>query len=101
MALAVGAGAGSMGAIAADRFTDTVIGAATAVAVAWGTSRHFPRRPVRARSRRAEAPITAVRQANAAGTSFTRAGRRARVELRYELIHHLSVLDRAVADAPG
>lgn len=98
--LAVGAGGGSMAAIATDRFTDTVIGAATAVAVTWGTSWFFPRRLVRAQARRAQAAVTAVRQANAAGTSFTPAGRRARVELQYELIHHLSVLDRAVADDP-
>ncbi|WLQ51970.1 FUSC family protein [Streptomyces poriferorum] len=98
--LAVGTGADSVAALTADRFSDTVIGALTAVAVTWGTSWFFPRRLVRAQSRRAEAAIAAVRRTNAAGAASAPEGRRALVELQYELIHHLSVLDRAVADDP-
>ncbi|MCX5395538.1 FUSC family protein [Streptomyces sp. NBC_00102] len=98
--LAVGTGGGSAAAITADRFTDTFIGAATAVAVTWATSWAFPRRLVRSQSARAATAIAAVRRTTADGASFAPEGRRARVELQYELIHHLSVLDRAVADDP-
>ncbi|MFB6956964.1 FUSC family protein [Streptomyces sp. NPDC056309] len=100
--LAVGAGdtGSTVAAITSDRFTDTAIGAATAVAVTWATSWIFPRRLVRTQSARAAAAITAVEHVNDTGASFSPEGRRARVELQYELIHHLSVLDRAVADDP-
>ncbi|GAB2442580.1 FUSC family protein [Streptomyces incanus] len=94
------AGGGTVTGIITDRFADTVIGAATAVAVTWGTSWVFPRRLVRTQSARAAAAITAVQRVNAAGASFAPEGVRARVELQYELIHHLSVLERAVADDP-
>lgn len=60
--LAVGAVGSPMGAIAADRFTDTVIGAATTVAVTRGAGRYFPRRRVRARPRRAEPAVPAARR---------------------------------------
>ncbi|MER5185187.1 FUSC family protein [Streptomyces sp. NPDC002896] len=94
------AGGGTVAGITTDRFTDTVIGAATAVAVTWGTSCVFPRRLVHAQSARAAAAITAVKRLNVAGASFSPEGCRARVELQYELIHHLSVIERAVADDP-
>ncbi|MFD6531751.1 FUSC family protein [Streptomyces sp. NPDC060184] len=99
--LAVGpSGGAGVAAITADRFTDTFIGAATAVVVTWGTSWAFPRRLVRSQSARAATAIAEVRRTTAEGASFAPEGRRARVELQYELIHHLSVLERAVADDP-
>ncbi|WP_371602488.1 FUSC family protein [Streptomyces sp. NBC_01220] len=97
--LAVGTSADSVAALTADRLSDTVIGALAAVAVTWGTSWFFPRRLVRAQSRRAEAAIAAVRRTNAAGAASAPKGRRALVELRYELIHHLIVLDRPTTPA--
>ncbi|MFF1460419.1 FUSC family protein [Streptomyces sp. NPDC058330] len=83
-----------------DRFTDTLIGAAAAVAVTWGTSWFFPRRLVRSQSIRAAAALAAAEDANRAGTQFSAEGRSARAELQYELIHHVSILDRAVRDDP-
>ncbi|MGW4335439.1 FUSC family protein [Rhodococcus koreensis] len=93
---ATGAG-GTVATIIFDRTLDTVIGALAAVAVTWGTSWFFPRRLVRSQSNRAEAAIAAVERVD---DPFSPEGRRARAELQYELIHHLSILDRAVADDP-
>lgn len=91
---------GSLDTLLGDRLLDTLIGAAAAVLVTWATSRHFPERLLRAQSRRAQAAIAAVEAVNADGTAFTEAGRRARVELQYELLHHLTVVDRAIGDDP-
>ncbi|GAA4188254.1 hypothetical protein GCM10022288_14480 [Gryllotalpicola kribbensis] len=81
-----------------DRFTDTVIGALSAAAVTWGTSWFFPRRLVRAQSARSAAAVAKLEQLNDAGDAFSDVGRKARVELQYELTHHLSILERAVAE---
>lgn len=86
--------------LAFDRFGDTVIGAAVAVAVTWGTSWVFPRRLVRAQSARSATAIAAAEHAMRTGDPFSAAGRRARAELHYELNQHHSILDRAVADDP-
>ncbi|WP_454394662.1 FUSC family protein [Streptomyces sp. JNUCC 63] len=91
---------GTVASLAFDRFTDTLIGATTALVVTWGTSWFFPRRLVRSQSLRAAAALAAVEDANRAGDQFSAKGRRARAELQYELIHHLSILDRAVRDDP-
>ncbi|MBO3680424.1 FUSC family protein [Streptomyces sp. NEAU-YJ-81] len=91
---------GTMASLSFDRFSDTLIGAMTAVAVTWGTSWFFPRRLVRAQSPRTAAALAAVEDVNRTGDQFSPEGRRARVELQYELIHHLSVLERAVRDDP-
>ncbi|MFD7204273.1 FUSC family protein [Streptomyces sp. NPDC059893] len=103
MALLAVEASGSGGTVAAltfDRFTDTVIGALTAFAVTWGTSWFFPRRLVQSQSARSLVSITTVEQANQAGDPFTAEGLCARAELQYELVHHLSILERAVADDP-
>lgn len=81
-----------------DRLVETMIGALAAVLVTWATSRCFPERLLRAQSRRARAAVTAVDDVNAHDAAFTDRGRTARVELQFELLHHLTVVERAVAD---
>jgi uncharacterized membrane protein YccC len=83
-----------------DRLLGTLLGAAIAVAITWATSYRFPERLLLAQCARIETAIAAVERFNADGTAFTPAGRRARVELSYELTHHHSVLDRAAAEDP-
>jgi hypothetical protein len=103
MALLAVAAAGTGEAVATitlDRLIDTVIGAAAAIVVTWGTSWHFPRQLVRSQSKRSVDAVEAVEKINQTGDQFSPGGRRARVELQYELQHHASILDRAVADDP-
>ncbi len=94
------AGGDQLSGLGADRFTDTVIGALIAVAVAWGASRFFPRRLVRSQSARAAEAVATVERLDAAGAAHAPEGRRARAQLQYELTHHLSILDRAIGDDP-
>ncbi|SCE19253.1 Fusaric acid resistance protein-like [Streptomyces sp. BpilaLS-43] len=91
---------GTVASLTFDRFTDTLIGAVTAVAVTWGTSWFFPRRLVGSQSARTAEAVAALQAVNRAEEQFGAEDRRARVELQYELTHHLSVLDRAVRDDP-
>ena len=91
---------GPLTGLLSDRLLATLIGAAAAVLVTWATSYWFPGRLLRAQFARATAAITAVETVNAHGDAFSPAGRQARVELQYELIHHLTVLDRATTDDP-
>ncbi|MFF1261255.1 FUSC family protein [Streptomyces sp. NPDC058321] len=91
---------GSVESLMRDRFIDTLIGVATSVAVAWGTSRFFPRRLVRAQSQRTAVAAEALEKINASGDPFGARGQQARVELQYELVHQVSVLERAVRDDP-
>jgi uncharacterized membrane protein YccC len=84
----------------ADRLLGTLIGMAIALIITWATSFRFPERLLRAQYTRVETAIAAVEGFNANGTANTAAGRRARVELSYELTHHHSVLDRAAAEDP-
>jgi hypothetical protein len=100
LAVQAGGDGGTVAAITFDRFMDTLIGAAAAVAATWATSWYFPRHLVRSQSVRSIAAIAAVEKVNDAGDPFSADGRRARVELEHELIHHVSILDRAVADDP-
>ncbi|MGY3567771.1 FUSC family protein [Sinomonas sp. RB5] len=83
-----------------DRLLGTIIGGAIALVITWATSYRFPERLLRAQHMRVEAAIAAVERFIAEGTSNTAAGRRARVELSYELTHHYSVLDRAATEDP-
>lgn len=91
---------GTIASISFDRFIDTIIGAGVALALTWATSRYFPRRLVRAQSARTNAAAILTETANRDGDAFSTEGRDARTALQYELIHHLSILDRAVVDDP-
>ncbi len=90
----------SLAVLAGDRLADTVVGSAAAIAVTWAASGFMPRRLVRAQSRRSIAAADAVEQADAADGRGALTSRRRRVELQYELTHHMSILERAVADDP-
>lgn len=81
-----------------DRFIDTVIGSLTALAVTYATSYHFPRRLVRTQSARAQQSIDVYETLHHNG--MVDPGDNAGVELKHELIRHMSVLGRAVADDP-
>ena len=100
LAVEAGGTGATVATLSFDRFIDTLIGAGVAVAVTWATSWHFPRRLVRSQSARSAAAINTVEHTDEHEGPLSIGGRRARAELQYELIHHLSILDRAVADDP-
>ncbi len=83
-----------------DRLLNTLLGVATAVVITWATSRVFPRRLTRAQSQRAATAVETLEHINREAEPFSAEGRHARTELHYELVHHLSVLDRAIGDDP-
>lgn len=100
LAVEAGGAGGTVATLSFDRLIDTLIGAGAAVAVTWATSWHSPRRLVRSQSARSAAAIDAVEYLDEHDGPRSIGGRRARAELQYELIHHLSILERAVADDP-
>ena len=87
--------------VTVDRLVDTLIGAGAAVAVTWATGRFFPRRLVRAQSIRTVAAIDALDAHTDTGNHFAQSTLRYHAELQYELTHHQSILNRAVADDPN